>query len=164
MEYKYRCFTPIGPVMLTSDGTSLTGLHFIEHAPADMAASAGVTADALEVFRLTQEWLRIFFGGKAPDFTPPLSLRGSTFGKKVWEILLAVPYGKTVSYGEIARRISQAEGGRRVAAQAVGGAVGRNPIAIIVPCHRVIGANGGMVGYGGGLHRKEALLKLEGAV
>lgn len=122
---------------------------------------AGEENSADAVFRRTEKWLDIYFAGRDPGFLPPLSTKGTPFQEEVWEILKEIPYGKTVSYGEIAMRIAEKRGIKRMAAQAVGGAVGRNPIAIIVPCHRVVGSDGSLTGYGGGLDRKVELLKLE---
>ena len=105
----------------------------------------------------TKRWLDLYFGGTVPDFTPPLEMRGSAFRRAVWEILLSIPYGRTVTYGEIAGRIA----GRNGAAQAVGGAVSHNPVSLIIPCHRVIGADGSLTGYAGGTDRKSCLLRME---
>ena len=139
---------------MVSDGTALTGLGF---GPAD-----GEPAPGLPLFAETAQWLDLYFGGSVPDFTPPLSPQGTSFRRKVWEILLGIPYGKTMTYGEIAAEIARAEGLSRMSAQAVGGAVGHNPIAIIIPCHRVIGADGSLTGYASGLDKKRFLLTLEG--
>ncbi|MGN0595701.1 MAG: methylated-DNA--[protein]-cysteine S-methyltransferase [Ruminiclostridium sp.] len=103
----------------------------------------------------------IYFGGNVPDFTPPLNPKGTDFRRRVWEILLEIPYGKTITYGEIAEIIALKKGGGKMSAQAAGGAVGHNPVAIIIPCHRVIGSDGGLTGYRWGVSRKKALLDLE---
>ncbi|MCR4600367.1 MAG: methylated-DNA--[protein]-cysteine S-methyltransferase, partial [Clostridia bacterium] len=126
-------------------------------------AGADRKVKPLPVFEQVVRWLDEYFAGKQPDFTPPLLMRGTRFRRDVWEILLTIPYGKTVTYGEIADRISKRRGGGRVSAQAIGGAVAHNPISLIVPCHRVIGADGSLTGYAGGLDRKARLLELEGA-
>lgn len=119
---------------------------------------------SLPIFDLTKKWLDEYFAGEAPDFTPPIVFgEFSDFRKRVWKILLKIPYGKTATYGEIAKRI-EAETNKRVSAQAVGGAVGHNPISIIVPCHRVIGCNGDLTGYAGGLDKKVKLLRIEGVL
>ena len=143
--------SPIGPIVLTYNDTALTGLQFAS--PADGSTSESTT----DHFLLTAcfRWLDLYFSGHHPDFTPPIDLRGTAFQQRVWHELLTIPYGQTVTYGEIARRV-----GCR-SAQAVGGAVGRNPIALIVPCHRVVGSDGTLTGYAFGLRRKQYLLQLE---
>ena len=115
--------------------------------------------DDLEIFARTREWLDIYFSGKNPDFLPGIR---TEFCARVSEIMKEIPYGKTVTYGEIAKRIAEEKGIKRMSAQAVGGAVGLNPVCIIIPCHRVLGAKGKLTGYGGGIKNKIGLLKLEG--
>lgn len=146
----------LGSITLASDGEALTGLFF------DGQRYFGSTLGAqyvermeLPVFDETCRWLDVYFSGCEPDFTPSLLLKGTVFQRRVWEALLTIPYGQTVTYGELSRRL-----GCR-SAQAVGGAVGRNPISIIVPCHRVVGTDGTLTGYAAGLDRKRALLDLE---
>ena len=143
-------------ITLASDGRVLTGLWFDgqRHFGSTLSAQRKECA-SLPVFEETRRWLDIYFSGHKPNFTPSLLLQGTAFQKHVWVALLSIPYGQTVTYGELARRL-----GCR-SAQAVGGAVGRNPISIIVPCHRVIGANDNLTGYAGGLDKKRALLTLE---
>ncbi len=158
MTYTSPYPSPLGMIRITADGEGITELCFKDKkSPAGMSKDAGrdfcAVADA-------KRWLDIYFSGREPDFTPPLHLEGSDFRLEVWEILRDIPYGETVSYGQIADRIA-AERGGRMSAQAVGGAVGSNPVSIIVPCHRVIGSDGSLTGYGGGLWRKAALLELE---
>ena len=115
------------------------------------------TTTKLPVFDETRRWLDLYIAaGEKPDSIPPLAPLGTPFQQRVWKILLTIPYGKTMSYGDIACLVSPT-----MSAQAVGGAVGRNPIAIIIPCHRVIGADGSLTGYGGGLERKRWMLELE---
>ena len=158
MEYFWRYVSPLGGMTMISDGEALTGLRFggqVGTLPAER------TGRLLPVFSQTHRWLDLYFAGEIPPFTPPLRLHGTDFRLAVWDLLLTIPYGKTVSYGEIAAMVAKKRGVSAMSAQAVGGAVGRNPIALIVPCHRVIGADGGMVGYGGGLDRKIRLLSLE---
>lgn len=116
----------------------------------------------LAVFDQTRRWLDLYFSGREPGFTPALNPAGSAFRRAVWEILLKIPYGKTTTYGQIAREIAAARGLAKMSAQAVGGAVGHNEISIIIPCHRVIGAHGSLTGYAGGIDRKIKLLQLEG--
>ena len=162
MNYHDYYDSPLGRILLTSDELGLTGLYFADE-PDDKKSNAS-EATELESSSITQtkHWLDIYFSGQKPDFTPPLHLTGSPFRVRVCEIMLEIPYGQTISYGEIAKRIAQERGAARMSAQAVGGAVGHNPISLIVPCHRVIGANGNLTGYGGGIDRKIALLRLEG--
>ena len=117
----------------------------------------------IPLFRDVSRWLDIYFSGREPGFAIPLHLIGSDFQKDVWEILLTIPYGKTMTYGEIAKQVAAEKGLPHMSAQAVGGAVGRNKISIIVPCHRVVGTNGSLTGYAGGIHKKVKLLQLEKA-
>ena len=153
--------SPLGGVLLAADEIGLTGLwfdgqkYFVRGLPADRVERE--TPALLEAKR----WLDIYFSGKEPDFTPPLHPIGSAFRQSVWEILLQIPYGKTTTYGEIARQLSEKMGLSRMSAQAVGGAVGHNKIAIIIPCHRVVGTNGSLTGYAGGIDKKGKLLELE---
>ncbi len=155
MEFYRLIPSPLGEILLASDGEALTGLWF-----ARKRGSEGLFLKLeLPIFIQTENWLRRYFGGKNPDPKEiPIRLNGSDFAVGVWEALRRIPYGETVSYGALARSI-----GCR-SAQAVGGAVGRNPVSIIVPCHRVIGADGSMTGYAGGIERKVALLRLEGVL
>lgn len=152
--------SPLGDILLESDSEALTGLRFAD-APAQLNAAISSEPEALAQ---TRRWLSLYFAGKIPDFTPPIRFCGSPFQLTVWRLLLEIPYGETVSYGEIAKRVASRLSVPRMSAQAVGGAVGRNPISLIVPCHRVVGANGSMTGYGGGIWRKEKLLALEHGV
>ena len=115
----------------------------------------------LPVFDDTRRWLDIYFEGKEPDFTPKLCPEGTEFRQQVWQELLNIPYGKTTTYGTLSKQIAIQLNKQKMSAQAIGGAVGHNPISIIIPCHRVVGANGTMTGYAGGIWRKEYLLKLE---
>ncbi len=137
--------SPIGPITLTFDGEALTGLRF------GKAADDRVSPLPTKVHR----WLDLYFSGRQPDFLPPIKLFGTDFQRRVWQALLEIPYGQTIAYGDLARRI-----GCR-SAQAVGQAVGKNPIAIIVPCHRVIGSDGSLTGYAYGIEKKRYLLQLE---
>ena len=116
-----------------------------------------------EILAETKKWLDIYFSGEKPTFTPPLHPAGSTFRQAVWQILSEIPYGQTITYGEIASKIAERENISHMSAQAVGGAVGHNEISIIIPCHRVVGTNGSLTGYAGGIDRKISLLKLEHA-
>lgn len=148
--------SPIGKFTLTSDGTALTGLYMELHKGMPETAQTWVLNDAAEPFALAKQQLSDYFAGASQDFTVPLKPSGTEFQVKVWSELLKIPFGKTISYGELARRIDSPK-----ASRAVGLANGQNPISIIVSCHRVIGANGKLTGYGGGLPRKEFLLRLE---
>ncbi len=160
MEYVNHSNSPLGEIILASDGEALTGLWFAgqKYEGSTLAAEHG--EKDLPVFDETRRWLDAYFTGKDPGFTPPLRLRGTDFRKAVWEILLTIPYGKTAAYCEIAAALAQKTGGS-VSARAVGGAVGHNPVSLIVPCHRVVGADGSLTGYAGGIDRKRTLLTME---
>ena len=160
MIYTAHYTSPLGGITLTSDGMALTGLYF--DGERDFPDLSAVRNKDLPVFGEVLRWLDLYFAGKKPDFMPPLAPIGTPFQQAVWEILKTISYGETTSYGAIAKQLEK-NTGRRTAAQAVGGAVGRNPISILIPCHRVIGANGSLTGYAGGLDKKEYLLGLEGA-
>ena len=157
MVFTHHCQSPLGGITMAGDGEALTGLWFDGQKFFGSTLSAGSAERFLPVFAETERWLDLYFSGRIPDFTPPLELRGTAFRRAVWEILLSIPYGRTVTYGEIAGRIA----GRHGAAQAVGGAVSHNPVSLIIPCHRVIGADGSMTGYAGGTDRKTCLLRIE---
>lgn len=161
MTYTYHYDSPLGGITLASNGTELTGLWFDGQKYFGQTLPQEYAQKPLPVFAQAARWLDIYFRGKAPDFTPPLSLRTTPFRKGVWEILLTIPYGQTMTYREIADRIAKQSGLPRMSAQAVGGAVGHNPICLIIPCHRVVGTNGNLTGYAGGIDRKEWLLTLE---
>lgn len=152
--------SPLGNILLTADHLGLTGLWFEggKYHPSD---SEPATND-LPVFDEAKKWLKIYFSGGIPDFTPPLHVVGSAFQMKVWGILQQIPYGAVMTYGEIAQKIAKEMNLRKMSAQAVGGAVGRNKIAIIIPCHRVIGTNGNLRGYAAGIDKKLKLLQIEG--
>ena len=155
------CFTshyysPLGGMTMASDGQALTALWFDGTRRESRFADGTSATTVLPIFDETRRWLDLYFAGKNPDFTPQLAPKGTPFQQRVWEILLTIPYGKTMSYGDVARQISPT-----MSAQAIGGAVGRNPIGIIIPCHRVIGADGSLTGYGGGLERKRWMLEME---
>jgi methylated-DNA-[protein]-cysteine S-methyltransferase len=162
MDFTARYQSPLGGIVLASDGEALTGLWFDgqKHFAATLSANASENPD-LPVFRQTRLWLDRYFGGEIPDFTPKLKMRGSTFRRQVWQKLLEIPYGHTVTYGEIARAIARENGLERMSAQAVGNAVGHNPISLIIPCHRVLGAGGSLTGYAAGTDKKALLLELE---
>ena len=163
MTYTKRYMSPVGVILLAADDAGLTGLWFegSKYFAAELpkAYIEQNTPALLE----TIQWLDVYFAGNEPDFTPPLHLIGSDFRQAVWNILLSIPYGRTITYGQIAKQLAKNTGIDKMSAQAVGGAVGHNPISIIVPCHRVVGTNGSLTGYAGGLDKKIALLKLEKA-
>jgi methylated-DNA-[protein]-cysteine S-methyltransferase len=158
MTYYTCCESPIASILLTSDGTSLTCLYLLSPQGPSIDPE-WVRRDDATPFAETKRQLAAYFEGRLTEFDLPLAIAGTPFQKRVWDELQRIPYGDTISYGELARRIGQPS-----ASRAVGLANGRNPIGIIVPCHRVIGANGTLTGYGGGLPRKEALLALEASV
>ena len=153
VQYEYE--SPLGRILLTADGEGLTGLRFEEE-------EKTVGFQNTDCFARTVEWLEVYFSGCDPGPVPAIHLCGSVFRRRVWELLCEIPYGKTVTYGQIAARIAAERGMEKMSAQAVGGAVGSNPVSILVPCHRVIGANGNLTGYVGGILRKKELLELEG--
>ncbi|HHV65375.1 MAG TPA: methylated-DNA--[protein]-cysteine S-methyltransferase [Peptococcaceae bacterium] len=164
MDYITSYSSPLGEITLASDGRSLTGLWFEKrrYCP-DFTQAKVVRVAAIPVFRAAQEWLDRYFAGEKPGIAElPLAPAGGDFRKAVWRILCEIPYGSVTTYGEIAKRIAAERGLAKMAAQAVGGAVGHNPISIIIPCHRVVGSNGSLTGYGGGIDLKVKLLTLEG--
>lgn len=176
MIYTSTYLSPLGTLLLAADETGLTGLWLengkyfadtlenkeykkIDEIPAD--SSAAGRKEASKILTDTRRWLDLYFQGKEPDFTPKLHLSGSSFRMEVWNLLLTIPYGQTVTYGTLARKLADRHGLTKMSAQAVGGAVGHNPVSIIVPCHRVVGTNGSLTGYGGGIGNKVKLLELE---
>ncbi len=168
MQYTSKYESPLGSILLGADEVGLTGLWFdgqkyFTRYP-DKENEEEAEEKELPVFEEARKWLDIYFSGKEPDFRLPLHFTGTEFQKEVWEILYRIPYGQTTTYGSIAARLAKKKGIERMSAQAVGGAVGRNKISIIVPCHRVMGARGSLTGYAGGIDKKIALLKLEGAL
>ena len=153
MHYTQTISSPLGNILLSADEVGLTGLwfdggrYYAETLPEEhVERETPILMD-------TKRWLDVYFTGREPDFTPPLHPAGSSFRQVVWQLLLEIPYGQTTTYGALL--------GDGASARAVGGAVGRNPISIIVPCHRVIGADGSLTGYAGGVDRKTRLLALE---
>lgn len=162
---KYKCYysSPFGEIILISDSKRLVGLYFKSSKFFHKIASDKlIINEDIEVFSLTKNWLDQYFSGKSLNpKSIPIHLLGSDFCMQVWKILLEIPYGETITYGEIAKKIGEKKGIKKMSAQAVGYAVGHNPISIIVPCHRVIGSNGNLVGYSSGIDKKIELLKLE---
>lgn len=161
MSYIQYYSSPLGNLVMASDGEALTGLWFEGQKYFGSTLSGTLEENDLPVFRQTANWLELYFSGKQPDFIPELALEGSPFRILVWEILLSIPYGQTATYGEIASAAAERLSRSHMSAQAVGGAVGHNPVSLIVPCHRVLGADGSLTGYAGGTERKKALLALE---
>ncbi len=164
MEYISRYASPLGEILLAGDETGLTGLWFVGQKYFAKNLEERHEVQELPLFVETKRWLDIYFSGEKPGFTPPLHLKGTPFQTRVWQALRTIPYGETVTYGDLARRLSEDVEGGRASPRAVGGAVGRNPVSLIVPCHRVVGGKGQLTGYAGGLERKRALLRLEGAI
>ena len=153
--------TSLGEIRLRSDGESLTGLWFVGQAN-DAKNNCDIEMkDDLPIFVQVETWLESYFSGTQTPITFPLQPKGTIFQERVWKILQEIPYGETMTYGEIAQRIAKEKGVATYSAQAVGQAVGKNPISILIPCHRVLGKNGALTGYAGGVHRKEQLLKIE---
>lgn len=181
MVYSCKYKSPIGDILIASDEVGLTGLWFVGQKyfastlPDEYVTGLDISAKHMadnqltdkaascenEIIADTRHWLDIYFSGKNPDFTPPLHPSGSAFRQEVWHILLHIPYGKTMTYGEIAKKLEATHSHTKISAQAVGGAVGHNEISIIIPCHRVVGTSGSLTGYAGGIDKKIALLKLE---
>lgn len=162
MTFIQRYGTPLGTMLLAADEIGLVGAWF----EGQKYFAAGLPEERLEqetpALAEAQRWLDHYFAGKVPDFLPPLHPAGSAFRQAVWTALLQIPYGRTTTYGAIAQKLAAQREGARVSARAVGGAVGHNPISVIIPCHRVLGANGNLTGYAGGIERKARLLELEG--
>lgn len=163
MLFTHRYASPLGGITMCADGEALTGLWFDGQRFFPDALPPERPDENLPVFALADRWLDAYFSGRRPESTPPLHLRASAFRVTVWEALLSIPYGQTTTYGALAGRVAARLGTARVSAQAVGGAVARNPVSLIVPCHRVVGADGSLTGYAGGIEKKRRLLALEGA-
>ena len=161
MDYIYKYKSPIGSITLASDGNALMGLWFDGQKYDRDVLLLEAEEKELPIFSETCKWLDIYFSGRKPDFTPPILMRTTNFRQKVWKILLTIPYGKPMTYGDIAKKMAVQYGIQKMSAQAVGGAVGHNSISIIIPCHRVVGANGSLTGYAGGIDKKIKLLSLE---
>lgn len=159
--FESRLHSPLGEVRLRSDGESLTGLWFVGQVNDAREISDLEIKNDLPIFGQVESWLESYFSGKQTSITIPLQPKGTSFQQRVWQILQEIPYGETMTYGEIAQRIAKEKGVETFSAQAVGQAVGKNPISILIPCHRVLGKNGALTGYAGGVHRKEQLLRIE---
>jgi len=162
VEYLYSAQSPLGILTMSCNSDSITGLwiegqkHFARNLDKD------VLKQKHSLFEMAEKWLDIYFKGGEPDFNLPLMPKGSQFQKSIWNILRRIPRGRTMTYGEIAKQYETENNGKHTSARGVGNAVGRNPISILIPCHRVIGKNGDLTGYAGGIHNKIILLQIEG--
>lgn len=163
MQYISHYPSFLGNILLAADEDGLTGLWFKGQKYFARCLDRDHEEKETLILEKAKEWLDIYFSGKEPDFSVPVHFRGTAFQNEVWEILRSIPYGSTMTYGEIARRIAEKRGLSHMSAQAVGGAVGHNEISIIVPCHRVVGTDGSLTGYAGGIDKKVKLLELEKA-
>jgi len=163
MEYVYKIPSPVGLLTVASNEQSITGLWIEEQKYFGSTLTQDEKGDAghSPVIQSLKEWLDCYFAGRKPSFMPPVAPKGSVFRQAVWGILCQIPYGKTVTYGHIAALLEK-ETGTKTSARAVGGAVGHNPISILIPCHRVLGASGNLTGYAGGVDKKIILLQIEG--
>lgn len=161
MQYTTAYHSPLGDILLAADHAGLTGLWFEGARYFANGLEPEHKEQDLPVLDQTKQWLDIYFSGSVPEFIPPIHMTGSDFRLAVWQLLLQIPYGQTITYGALARKIEKQTGVSRMSAQAVGGAIAHNPICILVPCHRVIGTNGSLTGYAGGIDKKIKLLSLE---
>lgn len=162
MDYISHYASPLGPITLASDGEALTGLWFDGQKHFGATLSADRQEKDLPVFTEACRWLDAYFQGADPGSTPPLHPKGTPFQALVWDLLRAIPRGAVLTYGALAAQAARALGRSPMSPQAVGSAVGRNPISLMIPCHRVVGASGSLTGYAGGVDKKQALLRLEG--
>ena len=163
MVYTTQYASPLGTITLACDKAAIIGLWFSGQRYFGMTLPGETVQKETPLLAQAKQWLDVYFSGREPDLLPPLHVAASPFRKRVCEIMLTIPYGKTVTYGEIAAEIARQTDAAGMSAQAVGGAVGHNPIALMIPCHRVVGSSGSLTGYGGGLARKVRLLELEHA-
>lgn len=159
--YTLHYDSPLGGILLAADEVGLTGLWFDGEKYFADTLNPEHKAQETPILREAKRWLDVYFRGQEPDFTPPLHPIGSPFRQEVWALLLQIPYGQTMTYGALAKQLAAMHGLSRMSAQAVGGAVGHNEISIIIPCHRVVGTNGSLTGYAGGIDKKAKLLTLE---
>lgn len=161
MQYTSRYASPLGSILLAADDIGLVGLWFEGQKYFAHGLAKTHEEKELPLFAKVKRWLDVYFSGQAPQFAVPLHFIGSDFQKEVWELLCTIPYGQTTTYGAIAKQLAAKRGLPQMSAQAVGGAVGHNEISVIVPCHRVVGKNGSLTGYAGGIDKKAELLRLE---
>jgi len=161
--YKTTFLSPMGNITLASDGKNLVGLWLKgQKYHGNTIFKDMTTKEDLPVFDITKKWLDEYFAGKKPEISRlPIAPVGTKFRQEIWDILCEIPYGKTITYGDIAKKMAKTMGKKSMSSQAVGGAVGHNPISIIIPCHRVVGTNGSLTGYAGGIDLKIKLLELE---
>lgn len=164
MIYTCTIETPLGPMTATAEDEALTGLWFIGQKYYPAATASWVQEPDHQVFAALRSHLSRYFDGTDPGCDLRLAPYGSLFRKSVWDILLKIPFGRTMTYGEIARELARSGELASMSSQAVGGAVGHNPISILIPCHRVVGSDGSLTGYAGGVDKKQALLRIEGAI
>lgn len=164
MQYIQYYQSPLGIMLMSGSQTALTGLWFVNQRFYAVALPEEYCEKNLAVFDETKHWLDIYFSGKEPDFIPSIYMEGSSFRMEVWRLLLKIPYGTTTTYKKIAEIVAEKRGIAKMSAQAVGGAVGHNKISIIVPCHRVVGTDGSLTGYAGGIEKKRYLLTIEKAI
>ena len=163
MQYVHSYPSPLGGILLAADDCGLTGLWFEGQKYFAYGLTTAHEEKALPVFADADRWLDAYFSGQAPEFMPPIHLIGTDFQLAVWALLQQIPYGQTMTYGAIAAKLAAQKGLPSMSAQAVGSAVGKNPVSILVPCHRVVGTSGSLTGYAGGIDRKIKLLTLEKA-
>ena len=163
MIWTSEYMSPLGRITLACDDEALVGLWFNGQRYFGSVLPEVTAQREHPLFAEAGRWLDIYFSGKEPWFLPPLRYDTTPFRKCICDIMLTIPYGKTMTYGEIAAEAARQQGLSKMSAQAVGGAVGHNPISLMIPCHRVVGTNGSLTGYGGGIQRKKALLELERA-
>ena len=161
MTYIYHYKSPVGDMTAFSNGLPLTALHFNGQKYASRMIKGDYEEKMLPVFEQTKQWLDLYFDKKIPDFMPQIFLTGSQFQLEVWDILAKIPYGQTITYGDIAKQIARQRKIECMSPQAAGQAVGHNPAAILIPCHRVVGTGGKLTGYAGGIDKKKALLAIE---
>lgn len=163
MIYTSHYESALGGITLAGNEMALIGLWFDGQKHFGATLSEEYKEKDLPIFEQTVHWMDLYFSGEIPGFLPPIEVQTTPFRRAVWEILLTIPYGQTMTYGEIAERIAVKKGISHMSAQAVGGAVGHNPVSLIIPCHRVVGTDGSLTGYAGGIEKKRQLLTLERA-
>ena len=163
MQYQKEYHSPLGEMLLAADDRGLVGIWFRGAEHFGRGLEPGSREGEHPFLLEAERWLDCYFSGREPEFQPPVHWQGTPFQQTVWELLRQIPYGSTVTYGTLAARAAERLGRSGMPARAVGGAVSRNPLSVLVPCHRVVGADGSLTGYAGGLERKRRLLALEAA-